>query len=236
MRSRTSKLSRILIVEDEIPLAEMIKINLEVEGFEAIAVGDGASAVALQGTDPFDLIILDIMLPKMNGFEVLAALRRRDDAVPVLILTARSGNDDRLQGLSGGADDYLAKPFSILELIARVRAILRRSSPNQAQKRIIQSGPYRIDLILLAAYRGRTDLNLSLREFRLLEVLVTHPGRVHARQDLVNLAWELDARPTLRTVDKHIASLRKKLGDSEEHPVIQTLDREGYRWLLPIKS
>lgn len=236
MRPRNSKLSRILIVEDELPLAEMIKLNLEAEGFEVVALMDGVSALMRQSTDPFDLIILDIMLPKLNGFEVLAALRRRDDSVPVLILTARSGDDDRLQGLSGGADDYLAKPFSLLELIARVRAILRRSSPNQSPKRIIQSGPYRIDLLLFTAHKGRADLKLSLREFRLLEVLVTHPGRVHARQDLVNLAWELDARPTLRTVDKHIASLRKKLGDTEEHPVIQTLDREGYRWLLPVKS
>lgn len=236
MRPRNSKLPRILIVEDELPLAEMIKLNLEAEGFEVVALMDGVSALMRQSTDPFDLIILDIMLPKLNGFEVLAALRRRDDSVPVLILTARSGDDDRLQGLSGGADDYLAKPFSLLELIARVRAILRRSSPNQSPKRIIQSGPYRIDLLLFTAHKGRADLKLSLREFRLLEVLVTHPGRVHARQDLVNLAWELDARPTLRTVDKHIASLRKKLGDTEEHPVIQTLDREGYRWLLPVKS
>lgn len=235
MRPQMPKLPRIMIVEDEIPLAEMIKLNLEVEGFEVFAVADGASAVLHQGTNPFDLIILDIMLPKMNGFEVLAALRRRDDAVPVLILTARSGDDDRVQGLSGGADDYLTKPFSILELIARVRAILRRSSLIQSPKRIIQSGPYRIDLLLFTAYRGKTDLKLGLREFRLLEVLVTHPGRVHGRQDLVNLAWEFDARPTLRTVDKHIASLRKKLGETEAHPVIQTLDREGYRWLLPVK-
>lgn len=236
MRPRTARPHRILIVEDEARLAEMVKTNLETEGFSAIIEGDGASALARQSTEPSDLVILDIMLPELNGFEVLRALRRREDSVPVLILTARSGSEDRIRGLADGADDYLAKPFAILELVARVRAILRRTVPGETSKRMLQSGPFRIDFIHFTAFRGRTDLKLSLREFRLLEVLVTHPGRVHARQDLVNLAWEMDARPTLRTVDKHIAALRKKLGDTEEHPVIQTLDREGYRWLLPIKA
>ncbi len=236
MRPRTARPHRILIVEDELRLAEMVKANLETENFEVIIEGDGASALARQCSEPSDLIILDLMLPGLNGFEVLRALRRREDSVPVLILTARSGSDDRIEGLSCGADDYLAKPFAILELIARVRAILRRTSPSEASKRIVQSGPFRIDFIQFTVHKGRTDLKLSLREFRLLEVLIAHPGRVHARQDLVNLAWEMDARPTLRTVDKHIAALRKKLGGTEEHPVIQTLDREGYRWLLPIKA
>lgn len=237
MRPSPSKPSRILVVEDEVRLAEMIKQNLETEGFEAIIETDGASALTRQSEDPSDLLILDVMLPRMNGFEVLRALRRRGDEVPVLILTARSDSEDRIQGLSFGADDYLGKPFAILELLARVRAILRRTAPREAvtQGRQVQSGPYRIDYIHFTVHKGRTDLEFSLREFRLLEVLLAHPGRVHTRQDLINLAWEEGARPTLRTIDKHIATLRRKLGDTGKAPVIQTLDREGYRWMLPVK-
>ena len=227
---------RILVVEDEATLADLIRTNLDGEGFEVILSGDGESALELQQMGPAALIVLDLGLPGMSGFEVLRALRRRQDEVPVLILTARGASDDRIQGLHYGADDYMAKPFAMLELVARIRAILRRSSPTEARPRILQSGPFRIDANQFTVHRGRADLGLNLKEFRLLEVLLAHPGRVHSRQELVNLAWEHDARPTLRTVDKHIQTLRTKLGDSDEHPYIKTLEREGYRWQLPVKS
>lgn len=224
----------ILVVEDETTLAALVQANLTSEGFSVIAVPDGESALECHRGHPADLIILDLMLPGIGGFEVLRGLRRKQDKVPVLILTSRGGSEDRIQGLHYGADDYLSKPFAMLELVARVRAILRRANPVEAVKRILQSGPFKINLIQFTVHRGRTDLNLSMKEFRLLEVLTAHPGRVHSRQDLVNLAWEHDARPTLRTVDKHIQTLRKKLGDNDDHPIIQTLEREGYRWVLPV--
>lgn len=224
----------ILVVEDESTLAELIHTNLATEGFFVAIAADGEMALEAHRVGPADLIVLDLGLPGMGGFEVLRTLRRKQDKVPVLILTSRGGSEDRIQGLHYGADDYLAKPFAMLELVARIRAILRRSEPAEAVKRVLQSGPFKINLIQFTVHRGRTDLNLSMKEFRLLEVLTSHPGRIHSRQDLVNLAWEHDARPTLRTVDKHIQTLRRKLGDSDEHPIIQTLEREGYRWVLPV--
>jgi DNA-binding response OmpR family regulator len=226
--------SRILVVEDESALAELIETNLSAEGFGVVVAPDGETALERHAAQPADLIVLDLGLPGMGGFEVLRALRRKQDKVPVLILTSRAGSEDRIQGLHYGADDYLSKPFAMLELVARIRAILRRAGPPEAAKRALVSGPFKINLVQFTVHRGRVDLNLSMKEFRLLEVMTAHPGRVHSRQDLVNLAWEHDARPTLRTVDKHIQTLRKKLGDSDEHPVIQTLEREGYRWLLPV--
>ncbi|BDU76449.1 DNA-binding response regulator [Mesoterricola sediminis] len=216
-------------------MGAMVKANLEAEGFAVAWETSGEGGLAAHGRESADLVVLDLNLPGMGGFEVLATLRRRADKVPVIILTARSGGEDRVRGLSSGADDYVTKPFAMLELVARIQAILRRSEPEAPFQRTARSGPYRIDYLHFTVFRGRTDLGLGLKEFRLLEVLVAHPGRVHSRADLVNLAWEADARPTLRTVDRHIHALRKKLGDSDENPAIQTLEREGYRWTLPVK-
>jgi DNA-binding response OmpR family regulator len=236
MAVKTNPPCRILIVEDEPEIAEMLALNLEAAGFQTECARDGALGLAAQERQPADLIVLDLMLPKVGGMEVLHILRRRNDQVPVLILTARAGDADRVQGLAQGADDYLGKPFSILELIERVRAILRRTRGAESQPRVLRSGPFRINLIRLNVLRGRTDLGLTLREFRLLEVLVTNPGRVNSRQELLNMAWDPDGRPMPKTVDVHIGTLRRKLGDSDRSPFIQTLDREGYRWVLPVTA
>lgn len=236
MAVKTNPPCRILIVEDEPEIAEMLALNLEAAGFQTQCARDGAQGLATQERQPADLIVLDLMLPKVGGMEVLHVLRRRNDQVPVLILTARAGDADRVQGLAQGADDYLGKPFSILELIERVRAILRRTHGPESQPRVLRSGPFRINLIRLNVLRGRTDLGLTLREFRLLEVLVNNPGRVNSRQELLNMAWDPDGRPMPKTVDVHIGTLRRKLGDSESSPFIQTLDREGYRWVLPVTA
>ena len=225
---------QVLVVEDEVDLADLIRTNLASEGFSVVLAPDGEAALESHRVSPPDLMVLDLGLPGMGGLEVLRAIRRKQDKVPVLILTSRAGQEDRVQGLHYGADDYLTKPFAMLELVARIRAILRRAAPPEMARRILTSGPFKINLVQFTVHRGRLDLNLSMKEFRLLEVMTSHPGRIHSRQDLVNLAWEHDARPTLRTVDKHIQTLRKKLGDSDEHPIIQTLEREGYRWLLPV--
>lgn len=227
---------KILVVEDETLIAEMIKVNLDAEGYDVATAATGTLGLVSQQERPADLIVLDLMLPDVNGFEVLRTLRRRQDNVPVLVLTARTTREDRILGLSYGADDYLGKPFSMQELSARIQAILRRSEPKRSVPRILKSGPFRINFVTLTAQRSRVELNLSLREFRILEVLVTHPGRVHSRRELINMAWEPDSRPTSRTVDVHIARLRKKLGDTPATPAIQTLDREGYRWVLPVQG
>jgi DNA-binding response OmpR family regulator len=175
------------------------------------------------------------MLPQMDGFAVLKNLRERKDEVPVLMLTARGQETDRVQGLSLGADDYLVKPFSVLELVARVKAILRRTRPVDRPP-LLRSGPFRFDLPRLEARRDGRALELTPREFRLLEILITHPGRTHSRRELLQLAWEPDARPSARTVDVHVANLRRKLGEEQGTPWIATVGGEGYRWVTPVEA
>lgn len=228
-------MTHILVVEDEPSLCQLLVNNLSFEGYSVEAVDDGVPALAAHSARRADLIVLDLMLPHLDGFEVLRALRERKDEVPVLLLTARGEETDRVQGLSLGADDYLVKPFSVLELMARVKAILRRSRPLERPP-LLKSGPFRFDLPRLEARRDDAMLDLTPREFRLLEILITHAGRTHSRKELLQLAWEADARPTARTVDVHIANLRRKLGEETGSPWIATVGGEGYRWVTPVET
>lgn len=227
-------MTRILVVEDEPNLRQLLVENLVYEGYQVEAVADGMPALAAHESRRCDLIVLDLMLPTMDGFQVLMTLRERRDAVPVLMLTARGAELDRVQGLSLGADDYLVKPFSILELVARIKAILRRTRPME-RPLVLRSGPFRFDLPQLLAWKADKPLDLTPREFRLLEILVHHPGRTLSRQELLLQAWESDARPTARTVDVHVAKLRKKLGEDAGHTWIATVGGEGYRWTTPVE-
>ncbi len=222
-------MSRVLVVEDEADLRWMLQGHLESEGHLVTAASDGAEALACHAAHPADLVLLDLGLPGLDGLRVLRALRSRGDDVPVLVLTAQAGESARVQGLDLGADDYLGKPYSILEVLARVRALLRRAKPTAPARRYLQSGPFRIDLLLKRVSRKGQDLQLSHREFLILETLLARPGRTFSRRELLNLAWRADARPTPRTVDAHIAGLRRKLGDSPR-PWIVTAEGEGYAW------
>jgi two-component system phosphate regulon response regulator PhoB len=226
-------MTHILVVEDETSLRQLLTQNLSYEGYSVAAAADGGEGLSSHQARRADLIVLDLMLPVVDGFQVLRTLREHQDPVPVLMLTARGAEQDRVQGLSLGADDYLVKPFSVLELLARVKAILRRTRPIEKPK-ALRSGPFRFDLPRLEATREEQIMDLTPREFRLLEILITHPGRTHSRQELLQLAWEQDAQPTPRTVDVHIANLRKKLGDDNGKPYIATVGGEGYRWVLPV--
>jgi DNA-binding response OmpR family regulator len=226
--------THILVVEDEPSLCQLLVSNLSFEGYSVESVGDGGPALAAHAEHRADLILLDLMLPQVDGFEVLKALRARQDDVPILMLTARGEEADRVQGLSLGADDYLVKPFSALELLARVRAILRRSRPMERQP-MLRSGPFRFNLPRLEATRDGQVLELTPREFRLLEILITHPGRTHSRKELLQLAWEPDARPSARTVDVHIANLRRKLQEDPTKPWVATVGGEGYRWVCAVE-
>ncbi len=222
-------MAHLLVVEDEIELQQLLVTNLEFEGFSVEVAGDGIPALAAHDRRRADLILLDLMLPHLDGFKVIEALRKANDDVPVLMLTARGAEADRVKGLSLGADDYLVKPFSVLELVARIRAILRRTRAAEPPK-VLASGPYRFDFAAMTATRDGRNLELTSREMRILEILVTYPGRTHSRSDLLRLAWEADARPSPRTVDVHVANLRKKLGDDDKHRHIATVGGEGYRW------
>ncbi len=227
--------THILVVEDEPSLCQLLVNNLSFEGYSVEAVADGVPALAAHGAHRADLIVLDLMLPQMDGFEVLRNLREGRDEVPVLMLTARGEEIDRLQGLSLGADDYLVKPFSVLELIARVKAILRRTRPMD-RPALLSSGPFHFDLPRLEAKRDGRVLELTPREFRLLEILITHAGRTHSRKELLQLAWEPDARPSARTVDVHMSNLRRKLGEEQGAPWIATVGGEGYRWITAVET
>lgn len=227
-------MTHILVVEDEPSLCQLLVNNLTFEGYSVEAAGDGVPALAAHAARRADLIVLDLMLPQMDGFQVLRTLRERKDEVPILMLTARGEETDRVQGLSLGADDYLVKPFSVLELSARVKAILRRTRPLD-RPALLRSGPFRFDLPRLEARREGRLLELTPREFRLLEILITHAGRTHSRKELLQLAWESDARPSARTVDVHIANLRRKLGEELGSPWITTVGGEGYRWISSVE-
>ena len=228
-------MTHLLVVEDEPELRQLLVNNLTFEGFTVDAAEDGFPGLETHRARRADLIVLDLMLPQMDGYEVIQRLRDARDPVPVLMLTARGSESDRVKGLSLGADDYLVKPFSVLEFIARIKAILRRTQ-SLDQPTLLRSGPFRFDLTALAARREQRALELTPREFRLLEILITHPGRTHSRMELLQQAWEADARPTPRTVDVHIANLRKKLGDEKQRELIATVGGEGYRWTLPVEA
>ena len=225
--------THILVVEDEPALCQLLMNNLSFEGYSVTAADDGVPALAAHAARRADLIVLDLMLPQLDGFAVLKALRDQQDGVPVLMLTARGEEADRVKGLSLGADDYLVKPFSLLELMARVKAILRRTRPME-RPALLRSGPFRFDLPRLEATREGRTLDLTPREFRLVEILISHAGRTHSRKELLQLAWEPEARPSARTVDVHIANLRRKLGEEQGAPWIATVGGEGYRWITPV--
>jgi two-component system phosphate regulon response regulator PhoB len=225
--------THILVVEDEPALCQLLMNNLSFEGYSVTTADDGVPALAAHAARRADLIVLDLMLPQLDGFAVLKALRDQQDGVPVLMLTARGEEADRVKGLSLGADDYLVKPFSLLELMARVKAILRRTRPME-RPALLRSGPFRFDLPRLEATREGRTLDLTPREFRLVEILISHAGRTHSRKELLQLAWEPEARPSARTVDVHIANLRRKLGEEQGAPWIATVGGEGYRWITPV--
>jgi DNA-binding response OmpR family regulator len=233
--SNQSAVTHILVVEDEPNLRKLLVGNLSFEGYTVEAVEDGEPALKAHQLRRADLIVLDLMLPKLDGFEVLRTLRSTGDEVPVLMLTARGSESDRVKGLSLGADDYLVKPFSILEFVARIKAILRRTHI-QEKHHAIRTGAFHIDFAAMKASKDGAPIDLTARELRLLEILVAHPGRTHSRNELLQMAWEAGARPTPRTVDVHIANLRRKLGDDDKRGLITTVEGEGYRWTLPVEQ
>jgi two-component system phosphate regulon response regulator PhoB len=219
----------VLVVEDETALVTLLRYNLEREGFRVTESTDGEDAVIQAMEDVPDLILLDWMLPQLSGIEVCRQLRRKTEtrAVPIIMLTARGEESDRIRGLDCGADDYIAKPFSIAELVARVRAVLRRARP-ALQEEILRHADVVMDLASHRISRGDRPIHLGPTEFRLLRFFMEHPGRVFSREQLLDAAWGRDVYVEPRTVDVHIRRLRKALNGEGEPDVIRTVRAAGY--------
>lgn len=224
---------KILVVDDEQVLVKGIKYNLEKEGYQVTAAYDGAAAVELARTGEFDLIILDLMMPVLSGTEACMQIREFSD-VPVIMLTARGEDADKLMGFACGADDYVTKPFNILELKARVRALLKRSAPRQsaasaAADDLLTVGDLRLDSSQRVAIREGKIIDLTAKEYDLIELLMRNPGRVYSRESLMNLVWGYTYAGDYRTVDVHIRRLREKLEAQPATPVhIMTKWGVGY--------
>jgi DNA-binding response OmpR family regulator len=223
----------ILVVDDERNIVDLLRLYLEKEGFAVVAAGDGEEGLALHQRHDPDLVVLDLMLPKVDGFEVCREIRRRGDT-PILMLTARSDDIDAIIGLELGADDYVTKPFHPRALVARVKAILRRTEVTSRGGRPIEVGSLRIDPRRRDATVGDRRLQLRAREFDLLVALARDPGIVMTRDSLLEDVWGTDFPGETRTVDVHVAEVRKKLG--EDGPAIETLRGIGYRLVPPVRE
>jgi two-component system phosphate regulon response regulator PhoB len=220
---------QILVVEDEDSLATLLQYNLEKEGYAVRVAADGEEALLLVDEGLPDLIVLDWMLPKISGIEVCRRLRQKSESrnVPVIMLTARGEETDRIRGLDTGADDYVVKPFSMTELAARIRAVLRRLRPGLAEDRV-RRGDIVIDRVAHRVKRAGAELHLGPTEFRLLDYLMQHPGRVFSREQLLDAVWGSDVYVEARTVDVHIGRLRKALNAGDAGDPIRTVRSAGY--------
>jgi DNA-binding response OmpR family regulator len=227
-------MARILLVEDEPDMVLGLKDNFEFEGYEVITAADGAEGLEKARRERPDLVILDIMLPKLSGLEVCRTLRSEGVSVPVLMLTARGQESDKVAGLELGADDYVTKPFSIKELLARVKAILRRVEGGPKRLARYAFSDVELDFEIYRAKKGGQPLELSPREFELLRYLIERKGETVSRDKLLEDVWGYESYPSTRTVDTHIAKLRAKVGDSGTDPrYILTMHGFGYKFVDP---
>jgi two-component system, OmpR family, response regulator len=218
---------RLLVVEDESRLALLLKRGLEEQGYAVDVSGDGAEALWLASETAYDTIVLDVMLPSLDGLELTRRLRARRQWTPVLLLTARDAIDDRVSGLDAGADDYLVKPFSFTELLARVRALVRRSRVERPT--VLQVGDLRLDPARRRAWRAEAELDLSPKEFALLELFLAHPGEVLTRGRILEHVWDFAYDPTSNVVDQYVAYLRRKVDRPFGRADLETVRGFGYR-------
>jgi DNA-binding response OmpR family regulator len=225
-------MSRILVVEDDPAILRGLSDSLRRESYEVLTAADGESARRLIEERNPDLVILDLMLPKLSGYEICRKMRSEGNSTPILMLTARGEEGDRVLGLDLGADDYVSKPFSLRELLARVRALLRRSQPARALLDELHVGDVTVDFRSYEARKGGLPLEMTRREFQLLRALASRPGEVITRSELLDQVWGLEAYPTTRTVDNHVAGLRAKLEQDPAQPAhLVTVRGVGYKWV-----
>ena len=226
-------MSRILVIEDDKDIAALIGHFIEKSGYGAQIVADGGRALAIARETPPDLVILDLMLPGLNGLEVCRALRgdNRTASVPIIMLTARGEESERILGLDSGADDYIVKPFSPNELMARVRALLRRAAQPDIEERILRCGPISVDVERHTVSNGGKHVRLTAKEFLLLQYLLEHRGRVLSRDRLLSDVWDYQYPGATRTVDVHVRRLREKLPFLEK--ALVTVQQFGYKLAEP---
>ncbi len=223
---------RILLVEDEPGLVLTLRDRLTSEGYRVETAADGEQALACARQQRFDLIILDVMLPRRNGFEVCRALREEGNSTPIIMLTARGHIADKVSGLKLGADDYVTKPFEMVELVARIEAHLRRVPSRSAGTGAYEFGSIHVDFRGAEVRRDGAPLELSAREFRLLCYLIEHRGETVSREKLLNEVWGYEAMPSTRTVDVHVAWLRQKIEPNPRHPqFLLTVHGLGYKFV-----
>ena len=219
-------MSKILIIEDEVAIADLEKDYLELSGFDVQIEYAGDKGLTRALKEDFDLIVLDLMLPGIDGFEVCRRIREEKN-VPILMVSAKKDDIDKIRGLGLGADDYMTKPFSVIELVSRVRAVLRRCQP-QEDTGTLRCGELTLDTAEHTVSVNGQRVDLTYKEYELLRLFMTHPGRAFTRDKLMELVWGTDYCGESRTVDMHIRTLRQKLGDAGAH--IQTIRSVGYRW------
>lgn len=211
---------KVLVVDDEKLIVKGIRFSLEQDGMEVDCAYDGEEALKLATENSYDMILLDLMLPKMDGFEVCQHIREFS-SVPIVMLTAKGDDMDKILGLEYGADDYITKPFNILEVKARIKAIMRRTSPHQSEKadsRLVEHGDLKLDGESRRLFILGKEINVTAREFDLLELLVLNPNKVYSREKLLNLVWGSDYPGDVRTVDVHVRRLREKIESNPSEP------------------
>lgn len=231
---RKGDMKKILIIEDEPNIRELILYNLKTNGYIGIAAEDGITGITMVQRERPDLILLDIMLPGKTGYDICKELRDEGDDTPIIMVTAKTDETDKVMGLEYGADDYISKPFGIRELMARIKAVLRRyetaSDANDSRDTVISLGDLYINVECHEVKVGERNVDLTLREFELLRYLVENRGRVFSREQLLNKVWGIDYAGETRTVDVHIRHLRQKLSDGEnEDMYIETIRGKGYK-------
>ncbi len=224
---------KILLVEDEPAMQLGLKDNLELESYQVEIAGDGELGLLKIKENTYDLILLDVMLPKLSGFDVCKKARAAGITTPIILLTARGEEIDKILGLELGADDYITKPFSVRELLARIKAMLRRSSGVAKPSQSVIIGRLKLDFVTFQAFEGDTEVRLSHKEFEILSFLHQHKNQVVSRYDLLEKVWGYDEQPTTRTVDNFIVRLRHKIEINPNQPkIILTVHGSGYKMLL----
>jgi DNA-binding response OmpR family regulator len=232
MTNQTDTTLKILIIEDEENMVEGLRFNLEARDYFVVAALDGEAGLIKAEEEQPDLVILDLMLPGLNGYEVCKRLKETHPELPIVMLTAKSQEADIVTGLDLGADDYITKPFSVLELLSRINALLRRSRSDRTIPEIVRVGDLEINFKMYQALKRGKALELSPREFEILQYLLERKGEVVSREDLLNQVWGYESFPYTRTIDAHIAALRKKIEEIPDKPaLIITVHGKGYKFL-----